>query len=163
MSASAHLARIREQLIRIRTLADSPQLDATCAVSAWCPSEHLDHIVKVSASVVNRLLDLDAPASKGASLLGRIIMTIGRIPRGRARSPERLRGARVSAVDLHAALAKLEGKLALLSDAHLAETRGAIVPHPRFGGLRPGQALRFTAIHNDHHLRIIDDILKAAR
>ena len=162
-SASRNLERLRGQITRIRTLADSVDLDATCAVSGWCPSEHLDHTVKVSASIVNRLLQLDAPATSGISFLGRIIMTIGRIPRGRGKAPERLRGVRVTSADLNASLTKLEEKLSLLADAHLADKRGPIVPHPRFGGLRPNQALRFAAVHNDHHLRIIDDILKSAR
>src|SRR5688500_18162377 len=136
-SASANIARLRGQLARIRTLVDSTgsRLDATCAVSGWCPSEHLDHIMKVSASIVNRILQLDAPATTGISFVGRIIMTIGRIPRGRGKAPERLRGARASAAELQASVKKLEEKIDLLSDVHLAEKRGAIVPHPRFGGL----------------------------
>ena len=148
----------------MRALADSGEsrLFTVAQCSGWCPSEHLDHIVKVSTSVVNRLLQLDAPATPGISLLGRVILAIGRIPRGKGKSPERVRGTRVSSAELHASLIKLEEKLDLLSGVHLAEKRGAIVPHPRFGGLRPGQALRFTAIHNDHHLRIIRDILKGS-
>lgn len=163
-SASQNLDRVRRQLAQIRTLAAAEsQLFTTAQCSAWCPSEHLDHIVKVSASIVNRLLQMDAPPTKGVSALGRIILAVGRIPRGRGNAPERLRGARLSAADLHASVAKLEEKLGLLSDVHLAEKRGPIVPHPRFGGLRPAQALRFAAVHNDHHLRIIEDILKRAR
>lgn len=161
-SASRNLDRVRQQLVRIRTLATTgePRLFTTAQCSAWCPSEHLDHIVKVSASIVNRLLQMDAPATKGISPLGRIILAVGRIPRGRGNAPKRLRGARISAADLHASVARLEEKLEMLSDVHLAEKRGPIVPHPRFGGLRPAQALRFTAVHNDHHLRIIEDILR---
>ena len=145
----------------MRALADSGEsrLFTVGQCSAWCPSEHLDHIVKVSAAIVNRLLQLDAPAAPGISLPGRVILAIGRIPRGKGKSPERVRGARVSSEELHASVAKLEEKLDLLSDVHLADKRGPIVPHPRFGGLLPGQALRFAAIHNDHHLRIIRDIL----
>lgn len=164
-SASSNLTRLRAQLTQMRTLADSgePRLFCTAQCSAWSPAEHLDHTVKVSASIVNRLLQLDAPATPGVSPLGRIILALGRIPRGKGKAPERLRGERVSGTDLHASLAKLEEKIGLLSDAHLAEKRGAIVPHPRFGGLRPAQALRFAAVHNDHHLRIIEDILSGSR
>jgi len=163
-TASSSLTRLRRQLTQIRTLADSvePRLFANAQCSGWCPAEHLDHIVKVSASIVNRLLQMDAPPTSGVSLIGRIILAVGRIPRGRGKAPERLRGARLSGADLHASVAKLEEKLDLLSEAHLAEKRGPIVPHPRFGGLRPGQALRFAAVHNDHHLRIIEDILKSS-
>lgn len=162
-SAQSSLDRIRQQLAAMRALADSAdgQLFAASRLSAWTPAEHLDHLTKVTASVVNRLLQQDAPrVDAPLSVLGRIILALGRIPRGRGRAPERLRGARASAAELHASLTKLEGKLDELEEAHIAETRGAVVPHPRFGGLRPSQALRFVAIHNDHHLRIIADILR---
>lgn len=156
------LDQIRRQLAGLRTLADRPEVEiyATSRHSAWTPSEHVDHLTKVSASIVNRILQLDAPrVDIRLSPLGRIILAVGRIPRGRGKAPERLRGARVTPAELHAGLTKLEGKLDELTDPHLADARGAIVPHPRFGGLRPSQALRFAAVHNDHHLRIIADIL----
>ena len=161
-TAGQSLNRIRVQLNDMRRLADGPEqhIFATSMLSAWTPSEHLDHLVKVSASIVNRLLQLDAPrVDRPVSALGRIILAVGRIPRGRGNAPERLRGARVTPAELHAGLTKLEGKLDELTDPHLTDTRGPIVPHPRFGGLCPSQALRFAAVHNDHHLRIIADIL----
>lgn len=162
-NAAQSLERLHGQLAAMRTLADSPERDlfAESRHSAWTPSEHIDHLVKVSASIVNRILQPDAPRCEtSVSALGRIILVCGRIPRGRGKAPERLRGARVAGAALHAGLTKLEGKLDELSDTHLADSRGAIVPHPRFGGLRPAQALRFAAVHNDHHLRIIADILR---
>ena len=160
-TAGASLERVRAQLREMRALADSPQLLAEAHCSAWTPAEHLDHSVKVTASIINRLLDREAPRGDGGmSATGRIVLAVGRIPRGRGKSPERLRGARIGAAELHAGLTKLEGKIDELEASHLADTRGAIVPHPRFGDLRPSQALRFAAVHNDHHLRIIEDILR---
>ncbi|HYR29191.1 MAG TPA: DinB family protein [Thermoanaerobaculia bacterium] len=167
MSASNRsLARIRKQLTAMRALASrtEPELLAVAPCSGWSPSEHLDHSIKVTASIVSRLLDLDAPrGARGVSAVGRLIMLVGRIPRGRGRSPERLTGTRQTAADLQASLTKLERKLDLLAAQHLEPARGPIVPHPRFGGLTPPHALRFAEIHTDHHLRIIDDILAAAR
>ena len=163
-SAGTSLDRVRRQLQDMRVLADSAEtaLFAESRCSAWTPAEHMDHLIKVTASIVNRILQLDAPrADTSVSALGRIILAVGRIPRGRGKAPERLRGARVGATELHAGLTKLEGKLDELTSNHLLDTRGAIVPHPRFGGLRPSQAMRFAAVHNDHHLRIIAEILSA--
>jgi hypothetical protein len=165
-TAGKSLDRMHRQLAAMRTLADSPERDlfAESRISAWTPSEHLDHLIKVSASVVNRILQSDAPHSdKRLAPLAHVILVLGWIPRGRGKAPERLRGARVAGADLHAGLTKLEGKLDELSEPHLADSRGPIVPHPRFGGLRPAQALRFAAVHNDHHLRIIADILNGVR
>jgi len=160
------LARIRTQLAAMRGLANrtEPELLTAAPCSEWSPSEHLDHAIKVAASIVNRLLDLEAPrGGRGVSAMGRLIMLVGRIPRGRGKSPERLRGTRQTAESLQASLAKLEGKLDLLAAQHLEPARGPVVPHPRFGGLTPPHALRFAVVHTDHHLRIIRDILAAAR
>ena len=162
-SASRSLERMRSQLAELRRLADGPERDlfAESRISAWTPAEHVDHLVKVTASIVNRILQLDAErVTAPLRPIGLVILAVGRIPRGRGKSPERLRGARVTASELHAGLTRLEGKLDELSAAHLADSRGPIVPHPRFGGLQPSQALRFAAVHLDHHLRIIADILR---
>jgi DinB superfamily len=160
--AGTSVDRVRRQLQDMRALADSPEsaLFTESRCSGWTPAEHMDHLIKVTASIVNRILQSDAPRGETTlSALGRIILAVGRIPRGRGKAPERLRGARVGAAELHAGLTKLEGKLDELTAPHLADTRGAIVPHPRFGGLLPSQAMRFAAVHNDHHLRIIAEIL----
>jgi hypothetical protein len=155
------LARIRQQLDRIRGLAATPQLfDASPGVSNWCIGEHLDHIVKVSSSVVGRVRETNPPVEKrGISLIGRAILTLGWIPRGRGRSPSRLVGTRVPAADLEASLAKLESAVAGIEPAMIA-LKSPTVPHPVFRGLTPAQALRFVEIHNAHHLKIVDEILR---
>ena len=162
-SARNNLDRVRRQVQELRALAGAPELQlfAESPLSAWTPSEHADHLVKVTTSIVNRILQPDAErVDAPLRMIGRVILTIGRIPRGAGRSPERLRGVRVAPAELHAGLTKLEGKLDELTAELLADSRGAIVPHPRFGGLKPSQALRFAAVHIDHHLRIIKDILR---
>ncbi len=160
------LDRVRAQVAELRTFADKPeaQLCATAPFSKWNPSEHLDHSIKVTASIVNRLLDTEAPrGERPLTFIGRLVLLFGWIPRGRGKAPERLRGAQCNSADLHASLTKLEGKIALLTDQHLDDKRGGIVPHPRFGDLVPTVALRFALIHTRHHLRIVEDILKAKK
>jgi hypothetical protein len=153
---------LQEQVAEMRRLSALPdtQLFATCDVSHWTPSEHLDHSVKVMASVVRRLLKLDAERGRPLSAVGRLILLFGWIPRGRGKSPERLRGARVTREELFTALDALAGYLALLQASHLERGRGPIVPHPIFGGLTPPQAVRFAAIHTHHHLKIVADMLR---
>lgn len=161
-TAAGSLARVRAQIAAMRALADQSEerLFATAPFTTWTPSEHIDHNVKVAAAIVGRLLDDGAArGDRGVSAIGRLILAVGRIPRGKGKAPERVFGARQTAAELHASLDKLEAKLALLTDRHLAASRGPIVPHPRFRGLLPAQALRFLAIHTDHHLRIVADIL----
>ena len=144
----------------MRALTRVPEL-LVCneRVSGWCPAEHLDHMAKVTGSVVGVLADENAQRRPGVSLMGRLIMLVGWIPRGLGKSPKRLLPVRASAEEIDAALARLEQTLDALPAAALSPSRGPVVPHPLFGGLTPSQALRFMAVHNEHHLKIIRDIL----
>lgn len=154
--------RLRTQAAEMRALASLPeaQLFARWEKSAWTPSEHLDHSLKVAVAVVRTLLRADAQRGRRISALGRLILFLGWIPRGRGKAPERLSGARASSVELLATLDHHEAQLAQLEASHLASARGPIVPHPYFGGLTPPQALRFVAIHTHHHLKIVADVLR---
>jgi hypothetical protein len=156
------LSRLQEQVAELRRLLALPdaQLFATCDMSQWTPSEHVDHSVKVMSSIVARLLDPAAERGRPFSLLGRLILLLGWIPRGRGKSPTRLRGARATREELSIALDTLASQLARLEASHLALSRGPIVPHPLFGGLTPPQAVRFAAIHTKHHLKIVADLLR---
>ena len=158
----AILTRLTAQLDELRRLVSMPDgdLSACAQCSAWTPAEHLDHTLKVTKSIVRRLLDLEAPSSGGITPAGRLILLLGRIPRGRGKSPERLRGTKVSQAQLLESLQALEADVQRLGDAHLAKKRGAVVPHPRFGGLTPAQAIRFAVVHNRHHVLIIRDVLR---
>lgn len=164
MSLESSLRRMRAQVPEMRALAAMPgeRLHACHATtSRWCTAEHVDHMAKVTSSVIRRLGDPKAEsAAKGISPLGRLILLFGWIPRGVGKAPERLRGARVTPEALSASLDELDALLT--SFPHEIAQRRAndrIVPHPRFGGLTPAQAIRFTEIHNDHHFKIVRDVL----
>lgn len=160
------LTRIREQLQRIRSLSRTPEAHLFAVetrVSGWCTAEHLDHILKVSAAIVGRVRDTNAtPERRGISLLGRLILLVGWIPRGRGRSPKSVVGTRIAAAELEPLIAKLEQSIAQVVPGVVTASRVPIVPHPYFGGLTRSQALRFVAIHNAHHLRIVDEILRSS-
>ena len=166
-SLERSFARITSQIAAMRSLIAGSNEQLHCAadgVSGWCPAEHLDHMAKASSSVLRRLAATDASApDRGINLVGRVVLAIGRIPRGRGKSPEKLHGTRADAAALMASLDELEGLARSLSPKTLAAVRTPMVLHPKFGGLTPSQALRFVAIHNDHHLRIIADIARAAK
>jgi hypothetical protein len=164
-TAAGSLRALRKQVTRIRAFAQLPEgkLFASSPLSGWTPSEHLNHLIRVCKSVVELLLD-PAPRtlSRKINLMGRVILHTGRIPRGRAKAPAQFIAERAESAQLLAALDELEVAIARIPIADLPKRTDATVKHPRFGGLTPGQALRFVAIHNDHHLRIIDDMLKGA-
>jgi hypothetical protein len=154
------LRQIRTQLERMRALTRVQEL-LVCneRVSGWCPAEHLDHMARVAGSVVGVLADENAERRPGVTLMGRLVLLLGWIPRGVGKSPKRVLPTRASAEEINAALARVEQALDALPPAALSPSRGPIVPHPRFGGLTPPQALRLIAVHNEHHLKIVRDIL----
>lgn len=146
----------------MRAAASAPETDFLCsvpAVSGWCVAEHLDHMVKVSNSILQAVVERQAPPlPSGITPVGRIVLTLGWLPRGRGKSPERLWGRRVSSAELLAALQDLEASVDGLDLATLKQSTRPTVKHAKFGGLNAAQALRFVDVHNDHHLQIIDDI-----
>jgi DinB superfamily len=156
---------ISAQLSAMRSRASAPEADllrTVPKVSGWCAAQHLDHLAKVSSSVLRRLTTTGhAPPGRGITFLGRLVLGIGWIPRGRGKSPERLQGTCVAPAELLASLAEMETLMQQVDVARLADSRTPTVGHPKFGGLTPAQALRFISIHNAHHLKILEDIARA--
>ncbi|HEX6100887.1 MAG TPA: DinB family protein [Thermoanaerobaculia bacterium] len=154
--------RIQAQFERMRALARSADLSARNErVSAWCLAEQLDHVTKVTLSVVNVLGNPDAPRLDGGiNVLGRLVLWLNWIPRGVGKSPSRLRGAPAVAADLDGAIGRLTAAFDALPFDALRASRVPVVRHPRFGSLTPPQALRFLEVHTHHHLKIIDDMLR---
>jgi hypothetical protein len=133
------------------------------AVSGWSVAQQLDHALKVAEFALARVVAAGAPLPRGINLLGRVLLAVGRIPRGRGKSPPAARGEERSPAELAAAVARVRGLVAQLRDRpELLATRSPLVKHPYFGGLSPVQALRMVEIHTDHHLRIVADIRRAA-
>ena len=160
MAAVAELARIREQLQRIRTLSSDERLFVTKdGVSGWCPGEHFDHLLKVTSSILKRIPSTDV-LPNGISLPGRLSLALGWIPRGIGKAPERVKGVRCTDTELAGLLANVESLLDAADTTAIDAARSPNVPHPVFGGLTPTQALRFVAVHNEHHLKIVRDILR---
>ena len=164
MSLESGLRRLGEQVKEMRALANLPEARLTAChdtTSRWCTAEHVDHMVKVSSSIVKVLSDGNARTiEKKLSPIGRAILLFGWIPRGKGQAPERLRGARVAPDALTRSIDDLERLVANFPTSDVERRAGErLVPHPRFGGLTPVQAVRFAAIHNAHHFKIVRDVL----
>ncbi|HET8774527.1 MAG TPA: DinB family protein [Thermoanaerobaculia bacterium] len=156
------VARIRAQFERMRELTRSAELSSRNErISAWCLAEQIDHVTRVTASVVEVLADPNAPAlPRGVNFVGRLVLRLGWIPRGVGKTPKRLTGTPASATDLDGALARLAEAFEALPFERLHASRVPVIRHPKFGGLTPPQALRFLVVHTHHHLKIVDDILR---
>lgn len=129
-------------------------------ISGWSAAEQLDHTLKVDSSILRRVTDSQELETlpKGINLLGRVILAIGWIPRGKAPSPQALRGERTDCAALRATVAAVRGQVESITQDQVARS-AALVPHPRFGGLTTPEALRFAVVHTEHHLKIVREIL----
>lgn len=129
------------------------------AISGWSVGMHIEHVCLAMIEVCRSLLasELPAPAS-GFRPLTWLVLTTGRIPRGRAKSPEpALPKQGVEAGELTALLDECSdwlGRAAAASPDQWFE-------HFVFGVLKRDRTLRFLEVHNRHHLRIAGDILRA--
>ena len=91
------------------------------------------------------------------SLMKWIILVTKKIPRGKAKAPKVVVPKdTITKADLEQHLAKARAtinELDLVSNNHFFK-------HPYFGNLKKKQTIRFLEIHTQHHLKIIDDIVK---
>ncbi len=133
------------------------------SVSAWSVAQQVDHSLTVLRLSIARLAAADKPLSRPINLLGRTLLLLGWLPRGRGRAPKGTEGQERTAAELVVALAEVRAALAALAanEARLADPT-AYVPHPYFGGLNSRQSLRMLEVHTAHHLRIVADIRRAA-
>jgi len=131
------------------------------AVSGWSVGQQLEHVVHVIEACVERILEAPEALSRGVSWKGRLMLTLGRFPRGVAQSPAQFRGRQVSAAALRERVARLRGRFAeLTTRTDLLERPDPAIPHHIFGGLSADRGLRLTEVHTAHHLAIVRDILR---
>ncbi len=97
MLNNRHLLRLTQQLDEIGSFiasGDERISNVHHDISNWSAAEQLDHALKVDGSILHRLLEDPEPAGlpQPINLLGRVILALGWIPRGKAPSPTALRG-----------------------------------------------------------------------
>lgn len=166
MTYAKAVSRLERDLSRVDallTLGDDGVGKLRPKVSGWSIAQQLDHLLRSIVLASDFLLeDRDRPP-RGINLLGRVLLLAGRIPRGRAKAPERLVGRKRTVDELREELGEARGRIgALAARSDLPGDRSPRVPHPYFGGLTPTQAVLFIGIHTDHHLRIAEEIRDAA-
>ncbi len=86
-----------------------------------------------------------------------LVLFTGKIPRGKAKAPDRVKPKEI--VTKHSLLLQIEDvkqKLKLLDGLH----KNTFFEHPYFGKLNLDETKKFLSIHNNHHSKIILDILK---
>lgn len=148
---------LSKQLLQIKSMI--PQRDQlNPSVSKVDIAWHLDHILKVINSIYD-MLKHSNPRSYEADINIRrlIIFTAGKIPRGRGKSPKSvLPQENILTAGIKTQLEMARNNVIALD--FLDENQ--YFKHFGFGTLNRDKAKRFLEIHTDHHLSIINDILK---
>lgn len=121
---------------------------------AW----HIEHCLLTINGITHHLAQSDPKNySWGFNFLRTIIFFRKKIPRGRAKAPKVVQpkeNITKESLKEHLLLSRLSiQKLANLPKNHYFK-------HPYFGNLKVEQTICFLEIHTQHHLTIIEDILK---
>jgi uncharacterized damage-inducible protein DinB len=142
----------------------------TPEVSAWSVGEQLEHLVLADRGILQAVQELtepganhgDAAATGGPTIIGRVILWTGFIPRGRGKAPDFAKPSGMSSADLAAELGEIRSDVeALGSRLGEIERIPAVRTHPvGLGSFTPAQWMRFAFVHHVHHAKIIRDILK---
>ena len=168
--ASAKIRRLHRRILaqldeHLAVARDPPELARRAPeVSAWSVAQQLEHLVLSDRTILDGLEKIErgeiAARGGGETLLGRVILLAGRIPRGKGKAPERVLPSGLDGEATAAALETVKRRFESLDLARLDASAGTFA-HPFFGHLTGGRWLRFVDVHHRHHGRIIDEIRRA--
>lgn len=133
--------------------------------SDWDVAQHLVHLALVDTSILN-VLERDPAESKplrgGPNPLGRCMLALGFIPRGKGRAPAIANPREPELSDVAPQIERTQQRFVDLEPAlPRLEQSGPLAPHFAFGKLNGKQWLRFVDIHHHHHDKIVRDIRNA--
>lgn len=138
---------------------------SNAAVSRWSVGLQLEHVLLSDDAIIGIIEGSSPlpPTEAPIAFMGRVVLLTGFVPRGKGQAPEPFRPAEAQVTTMADRVAGLRDRLNALAP-HLAAVRAdrRRFQHPVFGGLTRGQWLELLRIHQDHHLAIVRDILKAA-
>jgi hypothetical protein len=163
-------ARLAEQGREMAALAgeSNAALSARAGgVSAWAVAQQLEHLGLTGGRVLDAieaiLADPETPPRGRPNPPGWMVLLTGRIPRGRVKTRPEWSPPEASPERARQAVAALAGQIgALAARAGEIAAARATRPHPALGQLDARRWLRFLAIHQEHHLRLVRDIRAVA-
>lgn len=165
MGTKSRLKRVILQLQQMRALCETADY-VNQSVSGWSIGQHLEHLALAALrafEMFERESDSPSPGREQLTMLGRLVFLVRRIKRGVGKSPEyvkpQLKDKEWLVKSLDEAISKYSS---LLSKIEEIDNSKSVHPHPYFGKLSLRRWVDFLIIHQDHHLRIITDMQRAA-
>ena len=129
------------------------------AISAANVGWHIDHSLLVFVRIITAMETSDPALYKSSFNLKKLLVyTFNKIPRGKAKAPKIVQPTGDITTDellahVDAAFKKIKALNNLQRHHHF--------DHPYFGKLNLKETNKFLAIHTNHHLKIINDIMRA--
>ena len=150
------LLRLIDDLKSKMEYATVSNLKVSGAPVGW----HIDHAL-LTVNVIIQAIESSNPAEyKSKFTFARwFVFTFNKIPRGRAQSPKAVRPHKdftTEDINKH-----FETCYASIKKLDRLKKNNFFV-HPFFGHVNLKSSIKFLSIHTQHHLNIINDILKAA-
>lgn len=128
------------------------------AVSKSNVGWHIEHSLLVITGITKVLLQSNPNEYQWKFKLSRLLIFIlGKIPRGKAKAPEVV--VPKDAISETQLLANLERTRNIILDLK-SISKDHYFDHPFLGKLKKKDTIRFLEIYTNHHLKIIDDIIK---
>jgi hypothetical protein len=166
MDTAAELSRLHDGLRRIGgLLADEVRLAReTPEVSGWSVARQLHHTLLVAGSIATAVRTLTRGRGEEGtktSAQARELLEGGSLPRGVAKAPAAFEPDEdPDPAMLRALLTKTRSRWEALTGQE-GEIDGAAgrLPHPLLGPLAATEWVRFAAVHTEHHLWTVAEIL----
>jgi len=151
------MKNIKDQLLKIESLL--PKIEVTNdKVSKASVGWHLEHLLLILNSSLKGLTITDPKDYKPKfSPKKFVFLNFGLIPRGKIRAPKQFFPLEVPTQESILKLLNL-AKDRLQAAKELPEK--SFITHPFLGDFDKQTTLRFLRLHSNHHLKIVDDILK---
>jgi hypothetical protein len=131
------------------------------SISASSVGWHIDHNVMVINQIAGAVKASDPKAYQWSFNMKRLVVfTTGKIPRGKAKAPKSVIPENAfDENDVREKMEKANQQLAMLNE--LPSNHFFI--HPFFGHLNVKNTKKMIALHTDHHLAIIKDIVASSK
>ena len=129
------------------------------SVSKWSTHKQIEHTLITNKKILQLILSPEKwdASGKPKTLLGYFVLTLGIMPRGKAKAPKVVLP---QGEDLKALLSEtkelIEKTLSKLKNKPIRKE--SIQEHPYFGSLTIKDWLRMLEIHQRHHIKIIKEI-----
>lgn len=148
------LLNLVEQLALQIPNADKVNKDVSNANIGW----HIEHSCLVIIKITKTLKKSDPKKFQAKFNFKKIfVFLIGKFPRGRAKAPEVVMPIEnITTTHLEESILKTKAAIIELQNCE----KNNHFSHPIFGSLNTPETIKFLGVHTQHHLLIIQDILK---